>query len=183
MNVPIRCICPPKNGEVRHAQGDTVTLGDKLNFRTAHGIRWAIAFLQAQDPQTGTAETMAVLSEQYLLSGIEAWSLRDDRGVIPVSSGAIRTYLLAELDVASFLADKADDLYGPVMLPLLRAASTSSQSTPTDESTSPPTTSSEKPPRRSKRSSITTIRTADTETTSKSLDGDSNLSPSSVSAA
>jgi len=182
MNVAIRCICPT-TGKVRHPGGDTVVLRERLPFRGAHAIRWAVSMLRHQDPDVSGADVLAVLSEEYVINGVESWTLHDDKGPIEVSSTNIRKLLLSEYDVAFVVADAADDLYSEVMLPLLNGAETSSPPSPTDESTSQTTPSSEKPPKPSKRSSITTLPTGGIETTSNSLDGDSSLSPNSASAA
>lgn len=188
MNVTIRCLCPQKNGEVRHPEGDTVVLRDKLDFRGAHAVRWAVGLMKEQDPDASGPEMLAVLSEQYVLAGVIGWTIQaeDDKGkVVPLecSTANVRSVLLPEYDVAFTVADAADDLYSAVMIPLLVRGSTSSPPTPTDESTSPSTDGSDKPRKLSKRSSISTIPTAVTEATSTSLDGDSSLSPSSASAA
>lgn len=165
--------------------GVEVTLRPTLGFRAVASIRNEIQILRQDDDDPSVGDILAVLTEGYILHGIESWSLLDDDGdPLPVTRSNIRVRILSDLTAASILGDYADNLYAKsVMLPLLAAASSSSPPTPTDTSTSAPTDSSSTPPKRSKPSSISTIPTADTGTTSKSPDGDSSSSQSSTSAA
>lgn len=181
MNIP--CICPPKDGAPRHPDGDEITLRPALAFRQALAVRNSVGLLYATEPDAEMADVLAVLTEGYLLNGIESWTL-DDGKPIPVNNRTIREHLLSHVDIAMTIGDAADELYSEaVMSPLLAKASTLSPPTPTDESTSRTTGSSTTPRKQSKRSSITTIPTADTEMTSQSLDGVSSSSLSSTSAA
>ena len=183
MDVSIPCICPPKGDEVRHPDGDTVTLREALDFHAVTTIRWASAVIRESDPGADVAEYLASTTEHYILFGIADWTVVDAKNKpLAVTKPAIRELILGHPVVGQIVGDKADEAYGAVMLPLLNPAWTSSPPTPTDESTSP-TSQSTKPPKRSKPSSISTIPTDVTGTTSSSLDGDSSLSPSSVSAA
>jgi hypothetical protein len=189
MNIP--CLCPPKvtrlrDGDstgpdhtaVRHPDGDTVSFRERLDFRSSLAIRNSIAVLSAEDGETSVAEILAVLTESYLLYGIERWTLVDEKGKpVEVSKAAIRERLLSHPDIAMTVGDEADSLYAEaVMLPLLARAQTSSPPTPTNGSTSA-TRGRSRSPKRSKPSSITTIPTAATETTSSSLVGGSSSSP------
>jgi hypothetical protein len=182
MNVP--CLCPPMGDALRHPDGDEITLREKLDFHAAVTVRNSIAVLSSEDGETSVAEVLAVLTENYLLFGIESWTLVDAKGKpVPVSKQSIRELLLSHPDVAMDVGDEADALYAEsVMLPLLARAQRSLPPTPTDESTSPTTGSSTTRPKRSKPSSISTIPTAGTVVTSSSLDGDSSSSQSSTSA-
>jgi len=184
MDVTIGCICPPKAGEIRHPDGDTVTLREKLGFQAVVTLRFAVQVIKDQDPDASIATVLGVLSEHYILAGVEDWTVVDDRNKpVPVTPAALRERLLTNLDAAMTVADVADDLYLAVMLPLLNRVSTSSPHSPTTESTSPPTGSPPKRPRPSKPSLTSITPTAGTETTSSSLGGVSNSSPNSVSAA
>ncbi len=179
----ITCICPPKGDATRHPDGDTINLRDKLDFRAVATIRWAIAIAQETDPDASLAEQFGIITEHYVLEGVESWSLVDDKGKpVEVTKKEIRERLLPHPQ-AQLIGDAAEALYQAVMLPLLRGESMSSPPTPTTESTSPTTGSSEKAPRPLRRSSTSTSRTAATETTSTSLDGVSSSSQSSASAA
>ena len=130
----IDCICPPKDGAVRHPDGDSITFREKLDFRAVATIRWAVAINRETDPGVSLAEQFGLISELYVLEGVESWTLVDARGKpIEVSKPAIREHLLP-FDQAQFVADYAEGLYQEVMLPLLRAASTSSEPTPTNGS-------------------------------------------------
>jgi hypothetical protein len=159
-------------------------LKDKLDFVGVQTLRYAVRVLKTVDDRASTAQTLAVMSEHYIMAGFESWSVVDGKGkpLVPTPD-EIRDRLLGNTDAALAVSDVADDLYLEVMLPLLQPASTFSPPTPIDESTSPKTDSSQKPPKPSKRSSITTIPTDATVVTSSSLDGDSSSSPSSLSAA
>jgi len=179
MDVAIECRCPGEHGK------DTITFFDRLDFRRATTVAKALSFIDNTDPVTRPAEVLAVLSEYYLLYGIESWTLvGSDRKKLEVNQASIRSELLEHPDVG-MLVDAADAQYqAQVLLPLVRKAASSSQPSPTDESTSPTPPSTERStPRRSRRSSISTIPTAATEATSSSLDGVSNSSQSSESAA
>jgi hypothetical protein len=189
MDVTIKCICPERGGELRHPDGDTVTLRDKLDFHSATTIRKALTLVENDDPRTRPAEILAVLSEFYVLYGVTSWTLVDDKGKpLPVSHAAIRELLFESPDIDTII-DAADDLYNAaILLPLLVRASTSSPPKPTpkpDEasSTSAPKDSTPKRPKPSKLSSTSTTQTVVTEATSLSLVGVSNGSLSSESAA
>jgi hypothetical protein len=190
MDVQTRCVCPPKaDGGPRH-EGDTITLRDTLGFVATQTARNAIHLARSDAREQGVdldaAFALALLTQQYLVLGIESWTRVDEKGkAVPVNRGTIAAFLEdpdAD-DVVSFVSDEADGLYaGKVMLPLLKAASNSSPRTPT-ASTSPTPGSGKTQAKPSRRSSISTIPTAATETTSKSPDGDSSSSRSSASAA
>ena len=191
MDVKIPCGCPG-----RPHDSDTVTLRDRLDFRQAASIKGDIVVFKLDTPDATAGETLAMLSEGYIVHGIAAWSFVDEKGKpLPVTRTNIRERVLEapDLDTPMLLADAADDLYAEaVMRPLLGLASPSSPDTPTASSTSPEPSPSEtaskstspiSPLRQSKRSSTTTTPTDGTETTTASPDGDSKSSPSSVSAA
>jgi hypothetical protein len=181
----IDCICPPKgDGETRHPDGDTVSLRERLDFRQALTARNAFLVLKAEDPDASTAEVLAVLTETYLLLGIESWTVQDARGKpVPVSKAAIRELLLTHPDQAMVVGDEADTLYSEAVIsPLVARASNSSPTTPTAVSTSATSGPSPRRPRRSKPSSTTSSRTAGIVSISPSPDGDSSSWPSSASA-
>lgn len=200
MDVRITCACPLKGGAVRHPDGDTVVLRDKLSFHEALTIRKAVALARDGADETHerglAAEVLATLSEFYVLMGVESWTIttEGEKGKVvplPVTKASIRAVLLESPDV-DLVIDAADALYNQaILLPLLNRASQSSPSTPTpseddDSSTSqtPSTTDLPKtPPKPSRPSSTSTTRTVGTETTSLSLVGVSNSSQSSQSAA
>lgn len=176
----IPCICPPKGDEVRHPLGDTVDLREKLDFTAALAARNTIIHAKTNDPGMSVAEVQALLTELYLLSGIESWSVTDEKGKrTEATRTAIREHLLTNIEAAVIVADAADEMYAEaVMLPLLTKASTSSPPTPEAPSTSPTIGSSPAPRKPSKRSSTTTTPTDDIEVTSPSLGGDYKSSPS-----
>lgn len=180
MEVTIACPCP----DTPHVQ-DTVRLRDKLDSHRALIINKSIAFIETTDERLRPAEVLATMSEMYLLLGIETWTLRQDGKPIPVTEANIRRFILDDMVIAADVIEAADELYNAaVLLPLVARASRSLPTTPTETSTSPtPLGGQRRRPKPSKPSSITTTPTADTETTSSSLDGVSNSSQSSESAA
>jgi len=191
VDVPIRCVCPPKaDGSPRH-EGDTITLRDTLGFVQTQTARNAVQLARQEAHEEGVPLdaplALALLTEQYLILGIESWTLADDKGkALPVGRSTIRSFLEdPDLDdVVSFLADEADGLYArKVMLPLLKTAASSSQPTPTADSTSPTPGSGTDSADPSSPSSISTIPTAGIATTSKRRGGGSSSSRSSVTAA
>lgn len=186
MDVRIACPCPPRDGQTRHPNDDTVTLRERLDFRSVTAIRQAVALIEKEDSPLYAAEILATLTEGYVLYGIESWTLTDEKGKpLPVSKAAIRERVLSDVVTASMVGDAADEQYGEqVLLPLLARASSSSPASPTVTSMSPPTPSGpSRRPKRSRPSSTTTSPTAATVATSTSLDGVSSYSQSSESAA
>ncbi len=183
MDVTMRCPCAPKDGEVRHPDGDTVTLRDTLDYRTVTTIRKAMTVVDTEDDAVRLAERLAICTEFYMLMGIERWTIVDERGkAVPVSHGAIREQLFTSVDVEA-VSEAAEELYNSVvLLPLVLRASRSSPPMPTPESTSP-TPTEPKPLRPLRRSSTTTTPTDGIETITSSPGGASNSSQSSVSAA
>jgi hypothetical protein len=171
--VTVNCLCPPNGAEVRHPAGDTITLKEKLDFRTALTMRKSIVMLRAGNEEVTNEEILATLDESYLRYGIESWSLVDAKGKpLPVKTSTIESVLLADIDAAMTVAEEANELYSAVvLLPLLKGALSSSRPTPTDDSTSVTNGSSPEPPKPSKRSSTTTSRTGTTERTSSALVG------------
>lgn len=164
--VKIECVCPPKaDGEKRHPDGDTVRLRPRLDFVASLTARNAVNVLRTNDAEASTAEVLAVLTEAYLIGGIEAWSITDAKGKpLPVSREAIRAFMADYPDAAMEVGDGADELYTKAVLaPLVARALKSLPPTPTEQSTSPTNGSPRTPRKRSKPSSITTIPTADTE--------------------
>lgn len=177
----IECICPPKaDGGVRHPDGDTVTLRERLDFRSALTARNAIALAQSEGGST--AEILAALTESYVFLGIESWTVVDAKGKpVEVSRAAIRDYLLDDPEAAMTVADEADELYREaVIAPLVARASKSSPTTPTNGSTYRTNGSRPKRPKPSKPSSTTTTRTGATVTTLRPRAGVSSSSQNSA---
>lgn len=180
MDAPLRCPCPGTPHE-----SDTVTLRDRLDFRSITTIRKAMGLVDTDDEEVRNAQLLATCTEFYMLLGITAWTFVDAKGKpLPVSHAAIREVLFTAEDVEA-VSGVAETLYNPVvLLPLLNRASASSPPMPTNGSTSATLTDIRpRRPKPSKRSSTTTTRTVATETTSLSLVGGSSSSPNSVSAA
>jgi hypothetical protein len=189
MNTTITCPCPPRaDGTARHPNGDTIRFLDRLPFRSIETIHHALSLVAIDDDRPDAATNLAVLTEYYVLLGIESWSLVDEKGKpMPVTRAMIRSRLLENPEAeeqALAIADFADGIYSvQVLRPLMQRASRSSKPTPTESSTSPSTGSVERRPKPSKRSSTSTSRTDATEATSTSLDGVSGSSQSLGSAA
>lgn len=190
MDVSIVCICPRKDDEVRHPQGDTVVLRDKLDFRTAVTMQESVTVLRGSRPddeEIPAAEVLAALDEAYLVYGIESWTLEDAKGKpIKVSPATVFDTLLDPANLAAAMAvfAEAEDLYNPtVLVPLVVRGSSSSRPSPTTEPTSAESGPPLEPPKPSKRSSTSTTRTDSTEPTLIKPAGDSSSSQSSASAA
>jgi len=167
MNVVIPCVCG-------HHETDTVTLADTLDFRSAIAVRNSAALVLANDPGNG-AEMLAALTEAYLIYGITAWTLRDEKGKpLEPSRSNIRERLLTHLTEAATVATAADDVYQAVVLPLILGVAESSPTGPTEPSTSVTTRSRTKRPKPSSPSSTTSTPTDGTATTSPLLAGGSN---------
>jgi hypothetical protein len=177
------CLCPDQG----HADGDTIRLRSTLDFQSVRAVRYASVIAQQDDPEASVASLMAVISEGYIMHGVESWTLEDHGKPIEPTKANVRQYLLTNIVAAQWVSDFADALYQPqVMLPLARLAerslrlsqtngSTSAQngssltSMESDESSSP----SPKPRKRSKRSSTTSTPTVSIVTSSTGSAGDS----------
>jgi hypothetical protein len=181
----VPCLCPPTAEGVRHPEGDTVTLRDPLDFRTAVTMQKAVTILFSDQPGASPEQVLGVLSEAYVVHGVASWSVVDGKGKpVPVNPATVAATLLPHVAAAMAVADEADPLYAKaVLVPLLAKASNSSPGTPTSESTSPATGSPPAPLKPLRPSSTSTTPTADTATTSRSRAGGSSSSPSSASAA
>lgn len=173
VNVP--CLCPDKG----HEAGDTITMRETLDFLAVRAVRYAAQMEQDDDSDISIPSLLAVMSEGYILHGVEAWTVqdKDDKGrlqPVEVTRGNVRKYLLSDMVASQIIGDFADVLYRPqVFLPLAELARRSSQPSPTSESILPenessstsPTpmdgsangssTPSEMPQKRSRRSSTT----------------------------
>lgn len=184
MNVTIPCPCPSTGTGSPH-ETDTVTLRDRLDFRSGVTIRKALGLLYNDDPDAQFSDVLGILTEQYLLLGIESWTLIDEKGEpLPVTKPAIRAFMEAHPEDAMDIGNSGDALYNQqVLLPLLTRGSTPSPDSPTDESTSATDGTNPTPPTPSRPSLITTSQTAVTEPTTSSRDGDYSSSVNSTSAA
>lgn len=172
----IPCICPSIEGDVRHPEGDDVTLRERFDFRAAVAARNTIALAYQRDEDVSVPEILASLTEMYLILGVESWSLVDVKGKpLPVDRPHIKALMDLHPEEAMIVGDVADELYAEaVMRPLLRAASTSSPDTQTGPGTSVTNGSPSKLQKPSKRSSTSTSQTAVIGTTSSLLGGASN---------
>lgn len=161
----VACLCPPRDGAVRHPDGDTVTFKEKLNFHDRVVARKVIELSALGDG--GDADILAALTEFYLFNCIAEWTLRDAKGkAVPVSRASISAVMEEHPDEAMELAEKADSLYSDIVLrPLVLRASTSSPPSRTNGSTPHPNGSGRKARTRSSRSSTSTTQTVDTATT------------------
>ncbi len=167
----IDCVCPPRaDGTARHPNGDTVTLREKLDFRSGVQARKSLVILKQEDPDADLADILAGLSELYVLVGIESWTLQDQRGKpVEVNRGTVRAFMADHPSEAMDVAEEADELYSAgVIEDLLKLAAKSSQPTQTDDSTSVTPPSSPTPRKPSKRSLTTSSLTDGTATTSAS---------------
>lgn len=181
--VKVECLCPPKpDGSVRHPDGDTIELHERMDFRSVLAARNAMGLVYDDDPDASVAEVLAALTETYILLGVRSWTLVDAKNKpIPVTKPAIREYLLVNDEAAIAVSDEADELYRDrIIAPLVVAAQKSSPPSPTERSTSATKASSPKPRKPSRPSSTSTTRTDGIEMTSPLLAGGSRSSPSSA---
>lgn len=143
-----------------------VSLRPKLGLAAGIELQQKFRALLLMDPRPTHPEITGILTEAYLLVGVEEWTLADEMGPIPVSRENIAKYLLSDFELAQPVADKADDLYyGPVLSPLVASLSNSLLDTRTKRSTSAMNGSSPRRRKQSKRSSTSTTQTVDTEPT------------------
>lgn len=163
--VTVPCLCPPIDGQPRH-ESDSVTLREKLDFRTTVTLRKVVQWERLQD-EAGVADVLGALMESYLLHCITAWSVVDAKGKpVEPSRGNIRRLLLEDDAAATLVSDEADALYSDkVLLPLVNPTSTSSPGMPTNGSTSATNGNGSKHRKQPRRSSISTSPTGAIATT------------------
>jgi len=184
------CLCPDGgHGE----EGDTIPLRPQLDYTAVRAIRYAGNITRSDDAESSIASLMAVMSEGFLLHGVESWTLREGKKPIEPDKAAIRKYLLGNVEAAMIVGDYADAVYQrQVLHPLVGLARRLSQPSQMNGSTSPQNGSafkspsatdetsgsngksssrSEKRPKRSKYSSITSTPTASTEPTTPASAG------------
>ena len=175
MDAIIPCVCP----DARH-ETDTITFRDRLDFRSGLAIRKQLGLEKGDDPEMSAGEVLAILTESYLVYGIESWTLTDDKGKpLEADRTNVRRFLEEHPEEAAAAGDVADELYSEqVLLPLLQKASNSSRPSRTPASTSRKPgssgTKSTRPKPRQQKPSLTSITpTGDTGSTTSQLDGDS----------
>lgn len=173
--VVVACPCPGTPHE-----SDTVDLREKLDLASGIAIQRLIIEANQAGTGLGAAELTGLLSEGYLLYGVEAWSFVGEQGhPVPVTKDTIRSVLLADFSLAAPVAEAADGLYmAAVILPLVKRAQNFSPTSLTNGSTSPRPRGTRKSPKRSKPSSTTTSLTDATEGTSPLPAGASSSSRS-----
>ena len=175
MKATIPCVCE----KARH-ETDTITFRDRLDFRSGLAVRKQLALEKDDDPGMGAGEILAILTESYLVYGIESWTLKDEKGQpLPVNRTNIRAFLEAHPEEAEQAGNVADSIYQEqILLPLLARASKLSQPSPTPElmSPTPPSSgpTSTRPKSKQSKPSLTSITpTGDTVSTTSPPDGDS----------
>lgn len=184
--VTVACLCSPRaDGSPRHPNGDEITLRERLDFRSATTVRNAVGFARAEDPDLPPAEILAILTEHYIVHGVEAWTVVDETGKpLPVTKPNLRAILLRNDLAATTVGDAADERFGEQILgPLLAAASTSSEPGPTIDSTSASKDSPSSNPTPSSPSSTSTTPTVATGTITSLPAGGSRSSRKSGTAA
>jgi hypothetical protein len=153
--VPVRvgdCRCP----DSPHPDGDFVYLFPKLGLHGGFVAERTILNLAGGD-RPKQAEIEAELVDVYVKYGVADWTFVNEKGPIPVTPETLASELTSDYTLARLVADKADDLYTPVVLnPLVSRLLASLPATPTVESTSPKNGSPVTPRKPSKRSSTTT---------------------------
>jgi len=152
-------------------EGLHVYLLPRLKWRHVSAIKWEILVEKEKagiDLPAG--EIIGLLQEGYITYGVARWDLP-----VPLNRESVASEILGNVERASIIAEKADELYSEqVLLPLVRMGAKSSPPTSSNGSTSATTGSSAAPRKPSKRSSISTTPTAAIEMTSAPPAGDSN---------
>ena len=173
--VVVACPCPGTPHE-----SDTVDLREKLGLSAGIAVQRLVIEANQAGTGLGAAELTGLLSEGYLLYGVESWSFVGDQGhPVPVTKDTIRSVLLSDFTLAAPVAEAADDLYmAAVILPLVKRAGSSSPTTPTNGSTSPRPRGTSKRGKQPKPSSTSTTLTDVTEGTLPSPAGVSSSSRS-----
>jgi hypothetical protein len=171
MDITIACPCPGTPHE-----SDEVKLRERLDFHSSLSIRQQLGllYLEYGGDKPPLGEVLATLSEGYLRYGIESWTLVDeDAKPLPVSSGTVRDFMEQHPQQAIVVSDAADNVYAPIILPLVLKVANSSAPGPTETPTSPPTTptSSRENLKPSSPSSTTSTPTDATVTISSSPAG------------
>ncbi len=161
----VECLCPPTAGGVRHPDGDTVMLRERLDFLGAVAAKNAV-LISKRDNLT-EAQIFAAMTEIFLLVGIESWTVVDAKGKhVEPDADAVRAILLTNVDAAMIVGEEADAKYAAAVIdPLVKRASALSQPTPTPVSTSATNGSTPSPQKPSRRSSTSTTQTAGIATT------------------
>lgn len=178
MSHPIAVACPCPG--TPHPDGDTVELREKLDLHAGVAVQRLVIDANQAGVGLGAAELVGILSEGYLIYGVEGWSFLNEQGLpLPCTKDTIRSVLLADFTLAAPVAEAADELYmAAVILPLANRARSSSPTTLTNGSTSPRPRGTRSHPKQPKPSSTTTSLTDATEGTSPLPAGASNSSPS-----
>lgn len=157
---------------------------ERLDFKGARSARLAAAIARGEDPDGSYADILVVLTEQYILNGVESWTLVDEKGKsLPVTKPNLRSILLANDEAANDVAEAADEQFSAQVLgPLVVAESTSSPPGPMDDSTSATKNSGTPSPKPSSQSSTSTTPTGGTGTITSLPGGASRSSrrPASV---
>jgi hypothetical protein len=183
MDVTIKCICPPKaDGEPRHEQ-DTITLKDRFSFHEVVALQKDMQMAGSDDEAT-VGDSLAALTEGYIVRGITSWTLVDEKGRALAVNRTTITDRLFSLNptVAMDISAAAEELYNPsVLLPLVTRVSKQSDTGQTEPSTSAPTDSPRKPRKPSKPSLTSTTPTDGTETITSSPAGGSRSSQNGTS--
>jgi len=136
------CECP---GTPHGEEGDLVFLAAVPSFELGLAANADIVAAMAEQPGAGT-----LLHQKWMLTyvrlGVTGWNLVNETGPRPLDVSE----LLANYALAMPVAEKADELYGDIILrPLLRRLNRISQTGPTNGSMSVPVQSIPSPRRRS----------------------------------
>ena len=148
MDIHIDCPC----AGTPHAEGDTVSLKDKLDSVAGLAIKYSVAQKTTEMREAGqispegeiTDEAIswllvAFINQRYLIYGVQSWTLVDADGKkLPPTPANLRSFMEDHPAEAMQVGDEADSLYAEaVMLPLLKVAASSSRPGQTNGLTSP----------------------------------------------
>lgn len=112
--VEIRCPCPPKDGAVRHPDGDSVDVRTQYGYGDSLTLaRKSVQYRTGLDKDKQTIiipYNDAFLQHETLLElGVKGWTIEDPDGQ-PLAVG-LPTILLLPEDIGEYIATKINELY------------------------------------------------------------------------
>ena len=112
--VPIRCPCPPKDGEPRHSDGDSVDVrsqygyGDSLAL-AKKSVQYRVGLNKDKESVVIPYEDAFLKHESLMELAVKSWTLEDADGE-PLPIG-LPTFLLLPEDIGNVIAEKVNELY------------------------------------------------------------------------
>lgn len=139
--VPIRCPCPPKDGEPRHSDGDIVDVrsqygyGDSLKLAKA-SVQYRISVDKDNNPLV-VPYTDAFLQHETLLElAVQSWTIQTESGE-PLPVG-LPTILMLPEDIGNVLAERVNELFEASKATVPNGSGGQSPATSPETSPAPP---------------------------------------------